>query len=88
MQHVREEITLHFIILIPSKLEAAIILKIWKKSFPRSLSRYSIRIIAESGLLYTLASIAAFCALLLSPDAAFLIANAIVCYLCLLDSCI
>ncbi|KAF8342378.1 hypothetical protein F5887DRAFT_1076177 [Amanita rubescens] len=56
---------------------SVIILKIWTKSFPRSLSRLSIRVIAESGLLYTLASIAAFCALLLSPDTAFLIANAI-----------
>jgi hypothetical protein len=80
MQHVREEIIFDFIILIPSKIEAAIILKIWKKSFPRSLSRLSIRVIAESGLLYTLTSIAAFCALLLSPDSGFLIANAIVCY--------
>ena len=66
-------------ILISSKIEVAIILKIWRKSFPQSLTRFSIRIIAESGLLYTLTSITAFCTLLSSPDTAFLIASAIVC---------
>ncbi len=60
-------------------IEAAIICKIWE-SLSRPLSRLTIRVIAESGLLYTLTSIAVLCVVFINVPGAFPIANAIVCY--------
>ena len=81
MRHVRNGIILHHaVILILGKIEAAIILKIRKNSLSRSFSRFAIRLIAESGLLYTLTSIAAFFTLLLSPTDMLILTSAIVCY--------
>ncbi len=81
MRHVRNGIILHrSVILILGKIEAAIILQIRKNSLSRSFARFAIRIIAESGLLYTLTSIAAFFTLLFSPTDILLLASAIVCY--------
>ncbi|KAF8330641.1 hypothetical protein F5887DRAFT_1081488 [Amanita rubescens] len=56
---------------------SAIILKIWRNSFSRRLSHFAIRVIAESGLLYTLTSIAVFCASLRGAHITFLVTNAI-----------
>lgn len=80
MRHVRNGIVLHSVILTLGKIEAAIILRIWKNCFTRSLSCFSIRVVAESGLLYTLTSIAAFFTLLLSPTDILLLTSAIVRY--------
>ncbi|KAF8342389.1 hypothetical protein F5887DRAFT_356498 [Amanita rubescens] len=53
---------------------SAIILQIWRYSVSRRLTRFAIRVIAESGLLYTLINIATCCAVFLSPDHWFVIA--------------
>jgi hypothetical protein len=65
-----------------SDIEAAIILQIWRITClpqARRRLRFTIRVIAESGLLYTLTSIATFCAELLPNQAPFVITSAIVC---------
>ena len=82
MQRVSEYIALRSTILILRKLEASIILQIWRNSFSPRLCRFAIpiRVIAESGLLYTLTSIATFCAVLLSPHEWFMVVTAIVCH--------
>ena len=80
MQRVSEQIVLHFMMLIPRKIAVGIILQIWRNSFSRRLTRFAIRVIAESGLLYTLTSIATCCAVFLSPDHWFVIAIGIVCH--------
>ncbi|KAF8342392.1 hypothetical protein F5887DRAFT_1076188 [Amanita rubescens] len=56
---------------------SAIILKIWRNSFSRRLSQFAIRIITESGLLYTFTTIATFCVLFLNHDTAFVVTSAI-----------
>ncbi|KAF8330642.1 hypothetical protein F5887DRAFT_999715 [Amanita rubescens] len=58
---------------------SAIIWQIWRNSLSRRLCRFAIpiRVIAESGLLYTLTSIATFCAVLLSPHEWFMVVTAI-----------
>jgi hypothetical protein len=68
-------------ILIQSELiKAAIILHIWRNCrLSRRLARFTIRVIAESGLLYTLTSVAAFGAVFISTEA-FTIGSAIVCH--------
>ena len=81
MQHVCDEIFLHSMILMRSEIKAAIILKIRRNSLSRRLSHFAIRVVAESGLLYTLASIASFFTSLLDIYfLAFTVTNAIVCY--------
>ena len=82
MQRVRNGIILHSMILIRSKIEAAIILKIWRNTLSRRLCRFAIRVIAESGLLYTLTIIAVFCTQFSTAESAFYfqITNAIVCH--------
>ncbi len=84
MQHVRDGIILHYMILIRSKIEAAIILKIRRNFFLSRRLYFAIRVIAESGLLYTITSIAVFFALLLGTNgtntAIYSITRAIVCY--------
>ena len=80
MPHVRDVITLHSMMLTLSKIEAAIILKIWRNSFSRRLSWFVIRVVAESGLLYTLTTIATFCTLFLNHSTAFAVTSAIVCH--------
>ncbi len=67
-------------ILILSKIEAAIILKILRNSFSRRFFRFAIRVIAESGLLYTFTTIATFCILLLNRDIGFAVTSAVVCH--------
>jgi hypothetical protein len=61
-------------------MEAAIMLKIWRNHLSPRLCHFAIRVIAESGLLYTLTSIAALFALLLGTNMAFSVTNSIVCY--------
>ncbi|KAF8330649.1 hypothetical protein F5887DRAFT_78146 [Amanita rubescens] len=56
---------------------SAIILQIRKNCLSRSFSRFAIRLITESGLLYTLTSIAAFFTLLFSPTDILLLTSAI-----------
>ncbi|KAF8712011.1 hypothetical protein AX14_013161 [Amanita brunnescens Koide BX004] len=59
---------------------SVIILKIKRNSLSRRLSHFAIRVIAESGLLYTLASIVFFCALLTAISTNFVfhsVSNAI-----------
>jgi hypothetical protein len=70
------------VILIQSEMKAAIIFQIWRNSLSRRFARFAIRVIAESGLLYTLASIPAFFIVILgSPDGlGYTIASAIVCH--------
>jgi hypothetical protein len=65
-------------ILILKETEAAIILQILRNSFSRRF-HFAIRVIAESGLLYTLTSISTLSAVLLCPDNWFAITSAIVC---------
>jgi hypothetical protein len=65
-------------ILTQSEIKAAIIFRIWKNSLSRRL-HFSIRIIAESGSLYTLTSIAVFCMMFFGPNG-YAIASAIVCH--------
>ena len=79
MQHVREAITLHSMILILNKIEAAIILRICRNAISRPLACFAIRVITESGLLYTLMTMATFCAMIVSPDSGLWITHAIVC---------
>ncbi|KAF8330665.1 hypothetical protein F5887DRAFT_78468 [Amanita rubescens] len=55
---------------------SAIVVKIWRNTVSRHLCRFTIRVVAESGLLYTITSIVTFCMLLL-PVPGFLIATAI-----------
>ncbi|KAF8347388.1 hypothetical protein F5887DRAFT_1281090 [Amanita rubescens] len=59
------------------KIEAAIILKIWRNSLSRRFSLFAIRVIAESGLLYTLTSIAVLFAMLFGTKLMFAVTNAI-----------
>ena len=66
-------------ILTLSEIKAAIILRIWRNSLSQRFARFSIRVIAESGLLYTLTSIPVLCTSFVSPNG-FPIATAIVCY--------
>ncbi len=67
-------------ILIQSQIKAAIIFRIWRNSLSRRFARFAIRVIAESGLLYTLTSIAAFCTFLINAPNGCAIATAIVCH--------
>ncbi len=70
-------------ILIQSDITtAAITFHIWRNcTLSRRLARFTIRVIAESGLLYTLTSIAAFVTMLLPSSLnGFVIASAIVCH--------
>ena len=67
-------------ILIQSEIIAAIAFRIWRNSLSRRFSRFAIRVIAESGLLYTLTSIANFCAVFPGSSLGFAIATAIVCH--------
>ncbi len=79
MQHVCEGITLpSMMILILSNIEAAIIVKIWRNTLSRHLCRFAIRVVAESGLLYTVTSIVTFCMLFLNVPGGFMIATTIV----------
>ncbi|KAF8347934.1 hypothetical protein F5887DRAFT_671807 [Amanita rubescens] len=55
----------------------AIILKIWRNTLSPCLARFVIRVIVESGLLYTLTNIATFCAMIFSPDSVLWITHAI-----------
>ncbi|KAF8341141.1 hypothetical protein F5887DRAFT_976910 [Amanita rubescens] len=47
---------------------SAIIWQIWRNSFSRRLTRFVVRVVAESGLLYTLVSIATCCGVFLGPN--------------------
>jgi hypothetical protein len=53
---------------------------IWRNSLSQRISRFVIRVIAESGLLYTLTSIATFCMVFISPTIGSVITSAIVCH--------
>ncbi len=66
-------------ILIHSEIKAAIIFLIWRSSLSRRF-RLAIRIIAESGLLYTLTSIVAVCVVSRASSIGYPIASAIVCH--------
>ena len=72
-------------ILIQSEIKAAIIFRIWKNSLTRR-TRFAIRVIAESGVLYTLTSIAAFATNMFpntngsTSDNAYAMVSAIVCH--------
>ena len=67
-----------FHILILSKFEAAIIVKIWRNTLSRHLCRFTIRVVAESGLLYAISSIVTFCMVFLPTPGSIMIASAIV----------
>jgi len=57
---------------------SAITFLIWRNSLPgRKFARFAIRVIAESGLLYTLTSIASFCMVFPSSPVGYSIASAI-----------
>ena len=60
-------------------IEAAILFKIWKNPSP-PFSRFTIRVMTESGLLYALTSIAVVGVVFLNVPGAYPITNAIVCY--------
>ncbi|KAF8341125.1 hypothetical protein F5887DRAFT_385332 [Amanita rubescens] len=55
---------------------SAIVVKIWRNTLSRHLCRFTIRVVAESGLLYAITSIATFCMMFL-PVPGFMIATAI-----------
>jgi len=67
-------------ILTLGEIKAAIIFQIWRNSVSRRFTSFSIRVIAESGLLYTLTSIAVVCVSLKSSNG-YTITTAIVCHL-------
>ncbi len=67
-------------ILIQSQTKAAITFRIWRNSLSRRFARFAICVVAESGLLYTLTSIAAFCMLFPNSQSGYAIATAIVCH--------
>ena len=72
---------LHCMILMQS--EAAIIFRIWRNTLSRSFCRFAIRVVAESGLLYTLTKIVTFSTTVgESPEFsnAYTIASNIVCH--------
>ncbi len=77
MQHVSEWIVPHSMILIQCEIKAAITFRIWRNSLSRRFARFSIRVIAESGLLYTLTSIAAFCMVFPTSFSGYAIASAL-----------
>ena len=66
--------------LIQSEIKAAITFRIWRNSLSRRFARFAIRVIAESGLLYTLTSIVAFCTMISDSLSGYAIASAIVCH--------
>ena len=68
-------------ILILREIKAAIILQIWRNSLSRRHTRFVVRVIADSGLLYTLTSIATCNAVYLSPHW-LMLATIIVCHKC------
>ena len=75
----------HSMKLIQSEIKAAITFRIQRNSLSRRFSRFVIRVIAESGLLYTLTSIATFCTVFPTSgwhNNGFSIASAIVCHQC------
>ncbi|KAF8333004.1 hypothetical protein F5887DRAFT_1080459 [Amanita rubescens] len=73
----RQESYLASTIIINIYASSAIILRIWRNSLSRRLARFAIRVIAESGLLYTLTSIVAFSMVFPTSNVGFLMADAI-----------
>ena len=75
---------LHSMILIQNEIKGAIIFRIWRTTSlsrrrPR-FARFSIRVIAESGLLYTITSIVVLCTMILNCNDGYAIASPIVCH--------
>ncbi|KAF8342373.1 hypothetical protein F5887DRAFT_1076172 [Amanita rubescens] len=56
---------------------SAITLRIWRNSLSRRFAHFAIRVIAESGLLYTITSIVNVCTLFPSPNIGFTTASGI-----------
>ena len=62
------------------KLKAAITFRIWRNSLSRRFARFAIRVIAESGLLYTLSSIASLYMAISNSTHGLSTVTAIVCH--------
>jgi hypothetical protein len=67
-------------ILILREIKAAIIFQIWRNSISRRRARFAVRVIAESGLLYTLTSIATCCGVFFGSSHWLVLVIGIVCH--------
>ena len=65
---------------IQYEIQVAITFRIWRSSLSRRFAHFIIRVITESGLLYTLTTIPALCLAFPYPSNGFGIATAIVCH--------
>ncbi|KAF8330666.1 hypothetical protein F5887DRAFT_999837 [Amanita rubescens] len=64
-------------IIISIYATSAIVVKIWRNTVSRHLCRFTIRVVAESGLLYTITTIVTFCMIFLTVPGGSQIAAAI-----------